>query len=92
VSGTQVQAVFGLDDTWASFTSITTTDPSGKLSGTLFPVPAGGSVTVQSQTAGAWRTVGQAPVSASGAYSTQVPSGRYRVVDGGLDGPVVTVP
>jgi hypothetical protein len=36
--------------------------------------------------------VGQAPVSASGAYSTQVPSGRYRVVDGGLDGPVVTVP
>jgi stage II sporulation protein D len=92
VSGTQVQAVFGLDDTWASFTSITTTDPSGKLSGTLFPVPAGGSVTVQSQTAGAWRTVGHAPVSANGAYSTQVPSGRYRVVDGGLDGPVVTVP
>jgi SpoIID/LytB domain protein len=92
VSGTQVQAVFGLDDTWASFTSIITTDPSGKLSGTLFPVPAGRSVTVQSQTAGAWRTVGQAPVSANGAYSTQVPSGRYRVVDGGLAGPVVTVP
>ncbi|HEX3688901.1 MAG TPA: SpoIID/LytB domain-containing protein [Solirubrobacteraceae bacterium] len=92
VSGTQLQASFGLDDTWATFTSITTTDPSGKLSGSVFPAPAAGSVTIQAQTAGTWRTVGQAPVSPSGAYSTRVPSGRYRLVDGGLDGPVVTVP
>ena len=92
VSGAQLQASFGLDNTWATFTSITTTDPSGKLSGTVFPAPGGGSVTIQSQTAGAWRTVGQAPVSAGGAYAIQVASGRYRVVDGGLDGPVVTVP
>jgi stage II sporulation protein D len=92
VTGTQLQAIFGLYDTWASFTSITTTDPLGKLSGTVFPAPAAGSVTIQSQTAGAWRTVGQARVSAGGAYSARVPSGRYRVVDGTLDGPVVTVP
>jgi stage II sporulation protein D len=92
VTGTQLQAIFGLDDTWATFTTITTTDPLGRLNGTVFPAPAGGSVTIQSQAAGAWRAVGQAHVSAGGAYSARVPSGRYRIVDGTLDGPVVTVP
>ncbi len=92
VTGTQLQEIFGLDDTWATFTSITTTDPSGKLSGTVFPAPAGDAVTIQAQTAGAWRTVGQARVSSGGTYSTQVPSGRYRIVDGTVDGPAVTVP
>jgi stage II sporulation protein D len=91
VTGTQLQGIFGLSDTWATFTSITTTDPSGKLSGTVFPAPAGGAVTIQAQTAGAWRTVGQARVSTGGAYSTQEPSGRYRIVDGVVDGPAVTV-
>jgi stage II sporulation protein D len=92
VSGTQLQSLFGLDTTWAAFTTITTTDPLGKVGGTVFPAPAGGSVTVQSQSAGAWHTVGQVPVSPSGAYSTQEPSGRYRIVDGTVDGPAVTVP
>ena len=92
VTGAQLQGIFGLDDTWATFTSITTTDPGGTLSGTVFPAPAGGSVTIQSQTGGAWHTVGPARVSSTGAYSAQVASGRYRVVDGSLDGPAVTVP
>ena len=48
-------------------------------------------MTIQSQAAGAWRTVGQARVAAGGAYSARVASGRYRIVDGTLDGPVVTV-
>ncbi len=92
VSGAQLQGIFGLQDTWATFTSISTIDPLGKLSGTVFPVPAAGAVTVQSQTGGAWHTVGQVSVSSTGAYSTQVPLGHYRVVDGSLDGPTVTVP
>ena len=92
VTGAQLQGIFGLDDTWATFTSITTTDPVGRLSGTVFPAPAGATVTIQAQTGGAWHAVGRAQVSATGAYSTQVASGRYRVVDGTLDGPVVTVP
>jgi stage II sporulation protein D len=92
VSGAQLQSLFGLDDTWATFTSITTTDPLGKLSGTVFPAPAGGSVAIQAETAGAWHTVGQAQVSAGGAYSTQMPSGRYRILDGTLAGPAVTIP
>jgi SpoIID/LytB domain protein len=92
VSGAQLQEIFGLDDTWATFTSITTTDPSGKLSGTVFPAPAGGSVTIQSQTGRTWHTVSTAAVSGSGAYSATVAAGRYRVVDGAVDGPAVTVP
>jgi SpoIID/LytB domain protein len=92
VTGAQLQGIFGLDDTWATFTSITTADPRGKLSGTVFPAPAGGTLRVQSQSAGGWHTVGQVPVSPTGAYTTQVPSGRYRIVDGALDGPAVTVP
>jgi stage II sporulation protein D len=91
-TGTQLQGIFGLDDTWAAFTSITTSDPLGKLSGTVFPAPAGSTITIQSRSGPGWHTVGQASVSPSGAYSTQVPSGRYRIVDGTLDGPAVTVP
>ncbi len=92
VSGTQLQSLFGLDATWAGFTTITTTDPLGRLSGSVFPAPAGGSVTVQAQSAGAWHTIGPVAVSPSGTYSTQEPSGRYRIVDGTIDGPAVTVP
>jgi stage II sporulation protein D len=92
VTGAQLQGIFGLDDTWATFTSITTVDPQGTLSGTVFPAPAARAVTVQSQSGGAWHTVGQVPVSATGAYTTRVPSGRYRIVDGSLDGPAITVP
>ncbi len=92
VSGTQLQSLFGLDDTWATFTSITTTDPLGTLSGTVFPAPAGGLVAIQAQSTGAWHTVGQARVSAAGAYSTQMPSGRYRILDGTLAGPATTIP
>jgi stage II sporulation protein D len=92
VTGTQLQEIFGLSDTWATFTTISTTDPSGKLSGSVFPAPAGHSVTIQSQSGGAWHTVATTPVSGSGAYSTTVPVGRYRVVDGAVDGPAVTVP
>jgi stage II sporulation protein D len=92
VTGAQLQSIFGLDDTWATFTTITTTDPSGALGGTVFPVPAGGSVTIQSDTGRTWHTVGQARVSVSGAYGAGVASGRYRIVDGAVDGPAVTVP
>ncbi len=92
VTGSQLQEIFGLDDTWATFTSITTTDPAGRLSGSVYPVPAARAVTVQSATGRTWQTVSTAAVSAAGAYSVTVPAGRYRVVDGAVSGPVVTVP
>ncbi len=98
VSGAQLQEIFGLDDTWATFTSITTTDPSGKLSGTVFPAPAGGSVTIQSQTGRTWHTVstsgglgqrrlqrhrGRGPLSRGGRRGS-----TDRAVDGPVAGPV----
>lgn len=92
VTGAQLQGIFGLDDTWAAFTSITTTDPAGKLSGKVFPAPTGKTVAIQAQSGRAWHTIGQAQVSGTGAYSVPEPAGRYRVVDGTLDGPAVTVP
>ena len=91
VTGTQLQGLFGLDDTWAEFTTITTTDPLRRLSGSVFPVPARGAATVQTQIGGAWRTVGPVTVSGVGAFSIAVPSGRYRIVVGSLTGPTVTV-
>ncbi|MGZ4298245.1 MAG: SpoIID/LytB domain-containing protein [Solirubrobacteraceae bacterium] len=92
VTGGQLQGIFGLDDTWAAFTTITTTDPLGTLTGTVFPAPASGSVVLQSQAGGAWHAAAQVPVSSSGAYSTRLPSGRYRIVIGSLTGPAVTIP
>ena len=64
VSGAQLQGIFGLDDTWATFTTITTTDPLGQLSGTRVP-GARRRVGRRSRPrrAGAWHAVGQAPVS-----------------------------
>jgi hypothetical protein len=62
-----------------------------QLSGTAFPAPSGRSVTVQTQLGGTWHTVGPVKVSAAGAFSTVVPSGRYRIVVGSLVGPAVTV-
>jgi stage II sporulation protein D len=91
VTGTQLQESFGLDDTWATFTSITTTDPAGRLSGSVYPVPAARTVTIQAQTGRTWHTVSTAAVSGTGAYGVTVGAGRYRVVDGAVDGPAVTV-
>jgi stage II sporulation protein D len=92
VSGTQLQSSFGLDSTDASFTTISTLDPHGTLSGSVFPAPASRSVIVQTSTGGGWHTSGHVPVSASGTFSTTEPSGRYRIADGPVDGPAVTIP
>jgi stage II sporulation protein D len=92
VSGSQLQSVFGLDSTLAAFTTITTRDPRGRLTGAIFPVPGHGSVAVQTLTGGRWRTVAHAGVSSAGGYTAMVPAGRYRIVDGSLNGPVATVP
>jgi stage II sporulation protein D len=92
VTGTQLQAIFGLASTDAAFTTISTQDPGGKLTGSIFPAPATRSVIVQSDGSGGWRTAAQVPVTTGGAYSATLPAGRYRVLDGTLDGPTVTIP
>jgi len=90
VSGAQLQDLFGLDSTLATFTVIATQDPTGRLTGTVYPAPHG-SVSVQSFAGGRWRTTGRVTVSAAGRYSTTVSAGRYRITTGAVTGPVVTV-
>ncbi|MGH2859241.1 MAG: SpoIID/LytB domain-containing protein [Solirubrobacteraceae bacterium] len=93
VTGGQLQSAFGLLSTNASFTTITTIDPRGTLSGTIFPAPPRRARTVAVQSsAGGWHTVTHAPVSPTGAYALTVAPGRYRIAYGSLRGPAVTVP
>jgi stage II sporulation protein D len=91
VTGTQLQEAFGLDSTDAAFTAISSQDPAGALHGTVLPAPAHGSVAIQASTTHGWRMIRQVAVAANGGYSVSLPAGRYRVVDGSLDGPAVTV-
>ena len=49
-------------------------------------------MTVQGAAGGGWHTVAPVPVSAGGAYRTTLPAGRYRIADGAVDGPAVTIP
>jgi SpoIID/LytB domain protein len=91
VSGAQLQGIFGLASTDAAFTTISTHDPAGELSGTIYPSPAHGSVSIQLAGGGRWRTVAQVPVSHGGAFRVTLPAGRYRILDGPLAGPAVAV-
>jgi stage II sporulation protein D len=93
VTGTELQSIFGLDTTDATFTTVSTQVSGGQLTGSIMPAPRPGSVTVQSNGGAGWRTIAAAPVAASGAYSATLPGpGRYRIADGGLVGPVVSLP
>jgi stage II sporulation protein D len=103
VTGTQLQQVFGLLTTDATFTTISTVpvQPSMpqliagaavRLQGSIFPGPKGAPLAIQTKVGGAWRTIVRARLAAGGRYSAQVPgSGAYRVTFGGLNGPVVNV-
>jgi stage II sporulation protein D len=103
VTGAQLQQLFGLLTTYASFTTISTVvgseppspPPSPTLTGTVFPGPPHrGTVLLQALVRGhGWRDVGSGPVSARGQYDVAVPGpGTFRVVYAGLDGPAVKVP
>jgi stage II sporulation protein D len=94
VSGAQLQSLFGLTSTYATFTTISTVaSSSGRtLSGSVYPVPAHGTVSIQEQAGRSWHTVLQAATQRGGRYSAAVSApGRYRVGFIHLGGPAVTV-
>ena len=91
ISGSQLQGAFGLLSTWASFETISTANPRGAVSGTVFPPRRHARVAIQLRLGGRWRTVRRAALSGSGAYRTRVRRGRYRVLFASLAGPAVTV-
>lgn len=91
VSGAQLQSMLGLSSTNASFTTVSTLDPHGSLTGSIYPAPrAGASIAVQ-QLAHGWHTVSKLQLSSGGSFATTVAPGRYRIAYGPLRGPAVTV-
>jgi stage II sporulation protein D len=105
VSGPQLRAAFGLNDTWASFTTVGTTVRStaarpasadaparARLTGTVAPARAGAWVALQRLGAGRWQTAAQAVVGAGGRYDVAVGRpGVYRVAFRGALGPATRV-
>ena len=91
VSGAQLQGAFGLSSTNASFTTVTTQDPHGSLTGSIYPAPRPGVTIAVQQLAHGWHTVSKLALSSIGSFATTVAPGRYRIAYGPLRGPAVTV-
>jgi stage II sporulation protein D len=105
VRGMTLRARLGLYDTWASFSRVTTKRSLAArvaggsprlaplaLEGTFEPRPRGGAVVVERRTRRGWRRVGRARVGADGSFRAEVRApGVYRVRDGAVAGPAVTL-
>jgi stage II sporulation protein D len=66
--------------------------PVHALHGTVFPGRSGDAIVIQQAVGHSWRAVGHARLGRGGSFSVRVAkSGRYRIVDGSLNGPAVTV-
>ncbi|MGH2871405.1 MAG: SpoIID/LytB domain-containing protein [Solirubrobacteraceae bacterium] len=91
-TGAQLESLLGLDSTLASFTTITTQDPGGSLSGSIFPSPRAGTTVAVQRLARGWHTVVTVALSPSGTFRTTVAPGRYRIAYGRLRGPATTIP
>ncbi|HEV2771079.1 MAG TPA: hypothetical protein VGV40_12925, partial [Solirubrobacteraceae bacterium] len=94
LSGAQLRARLDLPDTWAYFTTITTTARAGTervVSGAVRPGGAGNSVRVERRSPeGRWRKVTDVATRAGGRYLLTVDKpGRYRIVERGMPGPAV---
>ncbi len=62
------------------------------VTGTVYPVSPGATVTAQRQIGHAWMTVASGPQDADGGYSIEVPAaGIYRVLYNGIVGPTIKV-
>jgi stage II sporulation protein D len=107
VSGATLRARFGLDDTWAYFTSISTKQkqppPTGGavaagprarsiISGAVYPERVGAEVQIQIRSGNGWHTVASAVVERGGRYTAAVARpGVYRAIFSGDAGPSLRV-
>jgi stage II sporulation protein D len=91
VSGSQLQGLFGLLTTDASFTTITTNPSATALSGTVYPASGGTVYYLQQLQPSGWHTIGSARCKARGSYRSAVPGpGTYRIQVNHFNGPPVT--
>jgi stage II sporulation protein D len=106
VDGATLRARFGLNDTWAYFTSIATRRapvdgtaraasgprPVAAVSGTVVPARRGAEVQIQIRDGSEWRTVTSTVVRRGGRYRAAVArAGVYRAVFSGDAGPALRV-
>jgi stage II sporulation protein D len=90
VTGATLQGIFGLSTTYASFTTVSTTGSSNVLTGSVYPAPRSGTVSLQVASGGAWQTIAHPAIGTSGGYrATGLRRGRYRIGYAGLTGPTV---
>jgi stage II sporulation protein D len=107
LTGAQIRARLGLYDSWAYFTSVSSSQvkkpkssrlaraaisPFPELAGVFDPAPKGHELVVERRERGRWRAVGRVETSANGRYRTTLSrAGVYRVRAGSVTGPAVRV-
>jgi stage II sporulation protein D len=104
LTGPQIRARLGLDDTWAYFVRVRASRAAVRgaraasagyraLAGAFTPAPRSRRLAVERRSAaGAWRTVGSTVTTARGRYRATVSAaGVYRVRSGGVAGPAVRI-
>jgi stage II sporulation protein D len=99
LTGPQIRARLGLDDTWARFTRVSTSQARTAraaagagpvLSGAIVPAPRSRRVAVERRDGDGWRRVAAARTSRHGSFRVSVGApGSYRVRAAGVVGPVV---
>jgi stage II sporulation protein D len=100
LTGPQIRARLGLDDTWAYFTKVSTSrarpartaaDSGPVVSGAIVPAPRSRRIVLERRVGGrGWRPAVSARTSRHGTYRVSVGRpGSYRVRGGGVTGPVL---
>jgi stage II sporulation protein D len=103
LTGPQIRARLGLDDTWAYFTRVTTTASrsytarsstlGSELRGAFVPAPRSRRLTVERREHGRWARAGTARTTHRGRYRAAVSEpGTYRLRAGAVAGPAVRIP
>ncbi len=90
VTGATLQAMLGLATTYASFTTVSSRGSANAVSGSVYPAPRSGTVSLQAASASSWQTVAHPAIGTGGTYrATGLTRGHYRIAYAGLTGPVV---
>jgi len=106
LTGAQIRARLGLFDTWAYFTTVSTSQvkrsrrarsskaisPFPEIAGSFDPAPRSRRALIERRRGKRWKRVGEVRLSRTGRYrSTLSVKGTYRIRSGGVVGPAVRV-
>jgi hypothetical protein len=100
LTGPQIRSRLGLDDTWAYFTRVSSSQAQAAraatsrsvMAGAFIPTPRSRKLRIERRDGGDWEVVGAVRTSARGDYRATLPGpGVYRVRGGQVAGPAVRV-